>query len=82
MIELAFFADDISQDLDHALDVVQELGAALGTGAVDLLGQLRALKDDGYAGVVSTENHFWSEGDMEAGVRRSFAGPQDLLMEV
>jgi sugar phosphate isomerase/epimerase len=82
MIELAFFADDISQDLDHALDVVQELGAALGTGAVDLLGQLRALKDDGYAGVVSMENRFWSEGDMEAGVRRSFAGPQDLLMEV
>jgi sugar phosphate isomerase/epimerase len=82
MIELAFFADDISQDLDHALDVVQELGAALRTGAVDLLGQLRALKDDGYAGVVSMENHFWPEGDMEAGVRRSFAGAQDLLMEV
>jgi sugar phosphate isomerase/epimerase len=51
----------------------------LGTGEVDLLGQLRALQADGYDGVVSLENHYWPAGDMEAGVRQSFAGLQRLL---
>ena len=56
---------------------------SLGTGEVDLLGQLRALKKDGYAGVVSMENHFTpAGGDTEAGVRESFAGLQRLMAQV
>ncbi len=54
----------------------------LGAGAVDVCGQLRALQADGYAGVISIENHFWPGGDHEAGVRRSFAGLQRLLKEL
>jgi sugar phosphate isomerase/epimerase len=55
----------------------------LGTGEVDLLGQLRALKADGYEGVVTMENHFTPpNGSQEDGVRRSFAGLQRLLAEV
>lgn len=53
----------------------------LGTGQVDILGQLRALRADGYTDVISIENHFWPDGDHEAGVRRSFSGLQRLLGE-
>jgi sugar phosphate isomerase/epimerase len=55
---------------------------ALGTGEVDLLGQLRALEADGYDGVVTMENHFAPEGRKEEGVRQSFAGWQRLMAEV
>jgi sugar phosphate isomerase/epimerase len=55
----------------------------LGTGRVDMLGQLQALKDDGYRGVVSMENHYTPAGGTpEEGVRRSFAGLQRLVAEV
>lgn len=54
----------------------------LGRGEVDVRGQLRALQTDGYADVISIENHFWPDGDHEAGVRRSFAGLQRLLKEL
>ena len=54
----------------------------LGTGQVDMLGQLRALKKD-YRGVVSIENHYTpSGGTPEDGVRRSFAGLQRLMAGV
>ena len=56
---------------------------ALGSGDVELLGQLRALKADDYAGVVSMENHFTpAGGSPEDGVRESFAGLQRLMAEV
>jgi sugar phosphate isomerase/epimerase len=56
---------------------------ALGSGEVDLLGQLRALKADNYQGVISMENHFTPpDGDPEAGVRQSFAGLQHLIAQV
>ncbi len=52
----------------------------LGTGGIDMLGQLRALKEDGYTGVVSMENHYKPEGGTpEDGVRASFAGLQRIL---
>jgi len=55
----------------------------LGTGAMDMLGQLKALKSDGYDGVVSIENHWKPEGGTpEDGVRRSFAGLQKLLAQI
>jgi sugar phosphate isomerase/epimerase len=51
----------------------------LGSGDVDMLGQLRALKAD-YQGVVSLENHFTPPGSTpEDGVRLSFAGLKKLL---
>jgi sugar phosphate isomerase/epimerase len=55
---------------------------ALGSGEVDLLGQLRALEADGYDGVVTMENHFAPQGQNEEGVRQSFAGLQRLITEV
>lgn len=55
----------------------------LGTGAMDMLGQLKALKSDGYDGVVSIENHWKPErGTPEDGVRRSFEGLQKLLAQI
>jgi sugar phosphate isomerase/epimerase len=52
---------------------------ALGSGQVDILGQLRALKED-YQGVVSLENHWKPEqGSSEDGVRQSFAALKKLL---
>jgi sugar phosphate isomerase/epimerase len=56
---------------------------ALGTGQVDILGQLQALRDDGYSGVVSMENHFAPDGGTpEDGVRQSFAGLQSLMARI
>ncbi len=53
---------------------------ALGTGSVDLLGQVRALLSDGYAGVATMEDHHVPPGgDREAGIRESFRGLRDLL---
>ncbi len=54
----------------------------LGSGEVDMLGQLKALKQD-YHGVVSLENH-WKPpgGDREDGVRRSFAALTDLIAQI
>jgi sugar phosphate isomerase/epimerase len=55
----------------------------LGTGRVDMLGQLQALKEDGYQGVVSLENHYTPAGGTpEEGVRQSFAGLQRMVAEV
>jgi sugar phosphate isomerase/epimerase len=55
----------------------------LGTGEMDMLGQLKALKADGYEGVVSIENHWTPEGGTpEDGVRRSFEGLKRLLAEI
>jgi len=55
----------------------------LGTGDMDMLGQVKALRDDGYNGVVSIENH-WTPpgGTKEDGVRGSFAGLQKLLAQL
>ena len=55
----------------------------LGTGHMDMLGQLQALKDDGYRGIVSMENHYTPAGGTpEDGVRQSFAGLRRLLAEM
>jgi len=53
---------------------------ALGTGEVDLLGQVRALAEDGYRGVLTMENHYTPVGGSpEDGVRESFRGLQRLI---
>jgi sugar phosphate isomerase/epimerase len=55
----------------------------VGSGEVNLLGQLRALKADGYEGVATMENHYVPPGgSKEEGVRESFAGLQRLMAGV
>ena len=54
----------------------------IGAGRVDYVGQLKALADDGYGGVVSLETHYKPEnGTPEQGSRESFAGLQAILSE-
>ncbi len=56
---------------------------ALGSGEVDLLGQLGALRADGYSGVLAMENHYTPPGgSKEDGVRESFRGLQRLIGQV
>jgi sugar phosphate isomerase/epimerase len=64
-------------------DTGQPRWVILNTGEVDMLGQLRALKADGYAGVVTLENHFTPPGgSQEDGVRQSFANLQRLMAQL
>ena len=56
---------------------------ALGTGEVDLLGQLQAVAGDGYQGVLTLENHYVPPGGRpEDGVRESLAGLRRLLERI
>ena len=56
---------------------------ALGTGEVDLLGQLQALAGDGYQGVLTLENHYVPPGGRpEDGVRESLAALRRLLERI
>jgi sugar phosphate isomerase/epimerase len=56
---------------------------ALGTGEVDLLGQLQALAEDGYRDVVTMENHYVPPGGRpEDGVRESLRGLRRLLEQM
>jgi sugar phosphate isomerase/epimerase len=57
--------------------------AAIGEGELDYVGQLRALLEDGYQGVVSLETHWRPEnGSAEEASRHSFAGLLALTREV
>lgn len=40
-------------------------GTAIGEGELDIMGQLRALADDGYSGYVALEPHFRPEGGLD-----------------
>ena len=67
---------------DAARDAItgQPYWVALGSGEVDLPGQLRAFETDGYRGVITIENYYLpTGGTKEDGVRESFAGLQRLL---
>jgi L-ribulose-5-phosphate 3-epimerase len=56
---------------------------ALGSGEVDIAGQLRALQEDAYSDVISLENHYTPPGGApEDGVRQSFANLQRLVGEL
>src|SRR5205814_9546365 len=56
---------------------------AIGEGEVDYQGQIRALLEDEYAGVVSLETHWRPSGSTpEAASRRSFDGLLTLVREV
>lgn len=73
----------------HLKDAVRDPGSkrarwvALGSGEVDLLGQLRALAEDGYRGVLTMENHYVPpSGRPEDGVRESLGGLRRLLERI
>ncbi|HEY4047639.1 MAG TPA: TIM barrel protein [Acidobacteriaceae bacterium] len=68
----------------HAKDVVRKSGgkyewAPVGGGVVDWVGQLRALKSDGYHYAVSLETHWRGAGTPEASTRVSMQGLKKAL---
>jgi len=68
----------------HCKDIVREPDgktewAAMGRGMLDYVGQFRALKRDGYSGVLSLETHWRGAGTPEECSRQSMAGMKDLL---
>jgi sugar phosphate isomerase/epimerase len=68
----------------HCKDVVRKPDgatewAAMGHGIIDYIGQFRALKKDGYRGVLSLETHWHGAGTPEESTRQSMAGMKDLL---
>jgi len=52
---------------------------AMGRGVIDYVGQFRALKRDGYSGVLSLETHWRGGGTPEESSRQSMAGMKELL---
>jgi L-ribulose-5-phosphate 3-epimerase len=68
----------------HCKDVVRGTDGKyewmkMGAGIIDYVGQYRALKKDGYRGVVSLETHWRGAGTPEESTRQSMAGMKDLL---
>lgn len=68
----------------HCKDVVQKPDGTrdwmkMGGGVIDYVGHFRALKQDGYRGVVSLETHWRGAGTPEESTRQSLAGLNDLL---
>ncbi len=71
----------------HCKDIVRKADggtdwAAMGKGIIDWAGQLRALKRDGYRGVLSLETHWRGAGTAEESTRQSMAGFKELLGRV
>ena len=68
----------------HCKDVVRKTDgktewAAMGRGIIDYAGQFRALRRDGYRGILSLETHWRGAGTPEESSRQSMAGMKDLL---
>ena len=68
----------------HCKDVVNKAGggtdwAPMGAGIVDWLGQFRALRKDGYHGVLSLETHWHGAATPEESTRQSMRGMKELL---
>jgi L-ribulose-5-phosphate 3-epimerase len=68
----------------HCKDVTREPGgkwewAPVGAGAIDWVGQLRALNRDGYRYAVSLETHWRGAGTPEASTRVSMKGLKEAL---
>ncbi len=68
----------------HCKDIIRKPDgttewAAMGRGIIDYIGQFRALKKDGYRGVLSLETHWRGAGTPEESTRQSMAGMKDLL---
>jgi len=69
----------------HCKDVVRDEGKyewmKMGAGIIDYVGQYRALKQDGYRGVVSLETHWRGAGTAEESSRQSMVGMKLLLRQ-
>jgi L-ribulose-5-phosphate 3-epimerase len=68
----------------HCKDIVRKPDGktaweAMGRGIIDYVGQFRALKKDGYRGVLSLETHWRGAATPEESSRQSMAGMKDLL---
>jgi sugar phosphate isomerase/epimerase len=68
----------------HCKDVVRTTTGKyewmkMGGGIIDYVAQYRALKKDGYRGVVSLETHWRGAGTPEESTRQSMAGMKELL---
>jgi L-ribulose-5-phosphate 3-epimerase len=68
----------------HCKDIVRNQDGttqwmAMGRGIIDYVGQFRALKKDGYIGMLSLETHWHGGGTPEESTRQSMAGMKDLL---
>lgn len=68
----------------HCKDIIRKPDGttewmAMGRGAIDYVGQFRALKKDGYGGVLSLETHWRGAGTPEESTRQSMAGMKELL---
>jgi len=68
----------------HCKDVVRKADGKyewmkMGGGIIDYVGQYRALKKDGYKGIVSLETHWRGAGTPEESTRQSMAGMKELL---
>lgn len=68
----------------HCKDVVRKSDGKyewmkMGGGIIDYVGQYRALKKDGYKGIVSLETHWRGAGTPEESSRQSMAGMKELL---
>ena len=70
----------------HIKDAIWEDGKAkfvrIGDGEIDYAGQLHALKDDGYDGIISLETHYRPGGDTEEGSRQCLASLKGMLAEL
>lgn len=69
----------------HCKDVVRNEGKyewmKMGAGIIDYVGLYRALKKDGYRGVVSLETHWRGAGTAEESSRQSMVGMKQLLRQ-
>lgn len=67
----------------HVKDAVWEDGKAkfvrIGDGDIDYAGQFRALKADGYDGIISLETHYRPDGNAEEGSRQCLASLKEML---
>jgi L-ribulose-5-phosphate 3-epimerase len=67
------------KDIDKISDSKDPAWAAMGSGAVDWVGQFAALKRDAYHYAVSLETHWRGTGTPEESTRQSWAGMKDEL---
>ncbi|HST23506.1 MAG TPA: TIM barrel protein, partial [Blastocatellia bacterium] len=68
----------------HCKDIIRKPDGttewmAMGRGIIDYVGQFRALKKDGYDGVLSLETHWRGAGTPEESTRQSMVGMKELL---
>jgi sugar phosphate isomerase/epimerase len=67
----------------HVKDVARDgEWTVVGEGVIDWLGQLQALRRDGYSGYLSLETHYAGHGTKEASTRACLVGLQRLLAQV